>query len=355
MTITDITNQNQKKRTQTDEYTCGLIIGRFQLGQNVAGIQRDMEIPRSTIVDCIDRYKKTGTGVIKKRTGRALKLSERDQRTLVRSFRAEPFLPFVAHNEKLKSAGINIHPQTLIKYAAMNGFASYSPAYVPKLTPNHMKKRLLWAKDKVNWTPEQWRNVIWSDESKFNVQGSDGRVRVIRKEGERYHPDMVKKTVKFGNGSVMIWGCFWAGGLGPLVVMKGTINQEAYINCLSNHFLPWLEDISSKESRDFLFQEDGASCHTGSYAAWYKQRCGVEGFDFWPAQSPDLNPIEHVWAYLEKRIERRRYQIKNVDQLEAALRDEWYNTPLQLLENLVESMNSRCKAVIEAKGGNTRY
>lgn len=75
----------------------------------------------------------------------------------------------------------------------MNGFGSYSPAYVPKLTARHMEKRLIWAKNKVNWTPEQWRSVVWSEESKFNVQGSDGRIRVIRKEGERYLPDMVKK------------------------------------------------------------------------------------------------------------------------------------------------------------------
>lgn len=208
MTLTDITNNTQKPRIQLDDYTCGLIIGRFQADQSPAVIQQALKIPRSTIVDCINRWKKTGTGVIKTRSGRPQKLSERDQRTVVRSFREEPFIPFVAHNEKLKAAGINIHPQTLIKYAAMNGFGSYSPAYVPKLTPNHMKRRLLWAKEKVNWTPEQWANVIWSDESKFNVQGSDGRVRVIRKEGERYHPDLVKQTVKFGNGSVMIWGVY---------------------------------------------------------------------------------------------------------------------------------------------------
>ena len=64
---------------------------------------------------------------------------------------------------------------------------------------------------------------------------------------------------------------------------------------------------------------------------------------------------KHVWAYLEKRIETCRYQIQNVDQLEAALREEWYAIPLSYLEKLVESMSSRCQAVIEAKGGNTHY
>lgn len=66
---------------------------------------------------------------------------------------------------------IDIHPQTLIKYAAMNWFGSYSPAYVPKLTAKHKEKRLLWTKNKLNWTNEQWASVIWSDDSKFNVSG----------------------------------------------------------------------------------------------------------------------------------------------------------------------------------------
>jgi hypothetical protein len=223
------------------------------------------------------------------------------------------------------------------------------------LQPLHIKKRLAWAWDKVNWTPEQWRSVIWSDESKFNVNGSDRRTRVNHKEGERFSPDHLLKTVKFGNGSIMIWGCFWTGGLGPIVTMKGGVDQDVYVNCLSNHFLPWLQNLSLEHSKGFIFQEDGTSCHTGKYATWYKQRCQIQGFDFWPPQSPDLNPIEHVWAYLERRIGNRRHQLKNVDQLETCICDEWYAIPQSFLESLVDSMTSRCRAVIEADCGNTKY
>ncbi|CEP16822.1 hypothetical protein [Parasitella parasitica] len=172
MTLTDITNS-------------GLIIGRYLAKQNITQISREMEIPKYTITDCRN------------------KLSERDQRTVVRNFREQPFVSFVEHTAKLKDVGINIRPQTLLIYTCRKGFGS-----------------LAWAQEKVNWTPKQWRSVIWSDESKFNVNGSDGRIRVIRKEGKRFSPYHVHKTVKFGNGSIMIWGCFWAGGLGPIVTMK---------------------------------------------------------------------------------------------------------------------------------------
>ncbi|CEP19521.1 hypothetical protein [Parasitella parasitica] len=221
------------------------------------------------------------------------------------------------------------------------------------LKPPQIKKKLAWARE--NWTPEQWRSVIWSEESKFNVNGSHGRIRVIRKEGERFSPDHVHKTMKFVNGFIMIWGCFWAGGLGPIVTMKGSVDQDVYVDCLSNHFLPWFQKLSLEHSKEFIFQEDGAFCHTGKYATWYKQRCQTQGFDFWPPQSPDLNPIEHVWAYIERRIETRRHQLKTVDQVETCLRNEWFAIPQLFLETLVDSMIPRCRAVIEARGGNTKY
>lgn len=150
-------------------------------------------MPRSIITYCINCWKKTGTGTIKACTGSPLKLSERDQRTAACSFREELLLPFVAHNQKSKAVRINIHPQTLIKYTAINGFGSYSLAYVPKLTLYHMKRRLDWGKNKVEWTPHQWKNVIWSDLSKFNVEGSDGRVCVTKKEEEKYTRTMSKR------------------------------------------------------------------------------------------------------------------------------------------------------------------
>ncbi|CEP09777.1 hypothetical protein [Parasitella parasitica] len=185
MTSTDITDSNLKARKQPDDYTCGLIIGRYLVKQNSTQISRVMDIPKFTITDCVNRHSKTGTEAI----------------------RAAVCLVHRTH----KDAGINIHPRTLSIYARRNGFGSYNPASLLMLTPLQIKKRLAWAREKMNWTADQWRSVIWPHESKFNVNGSDGRIRVIRKEGERFSPDHIHETVRFGNGSIMIWGCFWAG------------------------------------------------------------------------------------------------------------------------------------------------
>ena len=120
--------------------------------------------------------------------------------------------------------------------------------------------------------------------------------------------------------------------------MDGSIDQDAYVDCLAKNLVPYLAETESKTQRKFIFQEDGASCHTGSYATWFKRQCQVKGFPFWPAQSPDLNPIEHVWHALDKRVKNRIGSIKNVEQLKACLQEEWRELEVDFARKLVASM-----------------
>jgi hypothetical protein len=61
----------------------------------------------------------------------------------------------------------------------------------------------------------------------------------------------------------MIWSCFWAGGFGPLVLADGSIDQDKYIDTLAQDFHPWYKKLVEDTNKSFIFQEDGASCHTG--------------------------------------------------------------------------------------------
>jgi hypothetical protein len=108
-------------------------------------------------------------------------------------------------------------------------------------------------------------------------------------------------------------GCFWGGGFGPLeMIDTGSVDQETYINILANRFHPWFTNVTLHQERDFIFQEDGASCHIGGYARWWKKTHQIRSFEYSPAQSPNLNPIEHVWNALERQIERKILSIKNL-------------------------------------------
>ena len=84
--------------------------------------------------------------------------------------------------------------------------------------------------------------MVWSDESRFALFQSDGQARVWRSSKETYNKDCIQPTVKFGEVSVMFWGCFGWHGVGPLVVVERNMDSNDYINILANHFIPWVDN-----------------------------------------------------------------------------------------------------------------
>jgi transposase len=356
MPLSDITNKTSKKREELDDFTRGMICALAVMANwKQVDICKKFNLSTSTVHSIVKKYKEDGLKAPKSRSGRPQALSNRDGRSLALSVRRAPTEPMGIHSQNLGSTRGVVSLPTIRKKLRQKGFSSFKVAQKPFLGLNHRRRRKNWVILRQNWTIEQWKKIIWSDESRFLLRHNDGGVRVIRKKGERLLDQHVLPTWKFGKGSVMVWGCFWAGGLGPLVTLKGKIDQEKYIDCLKTNFLPWLEKIKTEYGHNFIFQEDGASCHTGAKSRKWKQESGIKSFDYWPSQSPDLNPIEHIWRILGQRIDKRRAQITTLKQLEDALHEEWEKIALEECNNLVSSMPERCKAVKKANGGYTKY
>ncbi|CAB4389996.1 unnamed protein product [Rhizophagus irregularis] len=325
------------------------VIGSYLSGTKQRIISVQLGIPASTVNDTIKRYKKTGSATPEKRPGRPKMLTERDTHVLRRVVHANRFSPLGDITDRLNSSlNATFHHNTVRKYLHNEGLGSYTARKKPLLTKKHRSDRLRWSREKKNWE-EEWKQVVWSDESRFALFESDGRVRVWRSLGEAYNQNCIQPTVKFGGGSVMFWGCFGWHGVGPLVVVEGNMNSDDYVNILANHFIPWVNNYPNS-----IFQQDGASCHTSSYSVWWMSSHNIPILD-WVAQSPDLNPIENLWNYLDYQVRKRKPLPKSKQELINVVQEEWRKISLETVHYLILSLPMRVKAVIKAKGGHTKY
>lgn len=150
----------------------------------------------------------------------------------------------------------------------------------------------------------------------------------------------------------MVQACFSWYGAGPLVKVDGAMNADRYCDILDNHVLPTLWPTYGMD--DCWYQDDNATCHVARRTLdWYVNN-NVKRME-WPAQSPDLNPIEHLWDELDRRLRVCTSLPKSKPELWNFLLNIWKEIPLATMANLVESMPRRVAAVIAVKGGPTSY
>jgi hypothetical protein len=195
--------------------------------------------------------------------------------------------------------------------------------------------------------------VIWSDETKINRFCSDGRSWCWVRDGESRQPHHVKQTVKHGGGSLMIWGCMTAHGPGFMCRVFGKMTQHSYKEILQEDLLNTIKDYRM-DAENVIFQHDNDPKHTArSVREWLDE----QPFDVldWPAQSPDLNPIEHLWAVVKRRLNEYETPPNGMEELWARIKSVWYDIDAEQCTRLIESMPRRIEAVLAAKGMWTDY
>ena len=107
---------------------------------------------------------------------------------------------------------------------------------------------------------DYWKHVPWSDVSKFNLFGSDGKIMVWRSTMKEYHPKCTVPTVKHNGGSVMVWDCFSHSGVENLCFIKGNMDRFLYREILRKNLLQSCQKLGLENS--FVFQHDNDPKHT---------------------------------------------------------------------------------------------
>ncbi len=233
------------------------------------------------------------------------------------------------------------------------GNSSRRPHRVPLLSAKNRKRRIQFIQAHQNWTIEDWKNIAWSDESRFLLQHSDGRIRIWCKEHESMDPSCLVSTVQAAGGGGMMQGIISWHTFGPLVPVEHRLKHHSLPEycCWS---CPSLYDYSAPIFWCY-FQQDSAPCHKAQIISdWFLEHDNVLTLLKWPPQSPDLNPIEHLWVVIEREIHIMDVQTTNLQQLCDAIMSIWTKISEECFQHLVESMPLRIKAVLKAKGGPTR-
>ena len=172
-------------------------------------------------------------------------------------------------------------------------------------------------------------------------------------DGEPLLDREVIGTKKFGGGNIMVWGCIGWEGTGDLVYIEGKMNADQYVDIMENGLLSSVEKLGM-DLDGIIFQQDNNPKHTSKKAKQWFEEHRIQLLD-WPAQSPDLNPIEHLWKLLKRKIYDYDNSAEGVNESWDRAAKAWLEITPEEVQNLIESMPRRITAVINAKGGHTKY
>lgn len=286
--------------------------------------------------------------------GRSKLLADRTEFLVLKKFEIGEFktrkdaCKFILDTNKIK-----VSKSTITNLLHKAGMKSYARPKKPRLLPRHKKARYSFAKGFRVPPDEFWRKVVFTDESKFNLFGPDGNKRVWRFPGSMVQDHHVQQVVKFGGGSVMVWGAITYDGVGRLLRVDGRMNASQYVDILESGLKSTLSNFD-KNLNDIIFQQDHDPKHDSNLARQWFINNNVNMLPY-PSCSADMNIIEHVWNDIDIRLRNLPEQPKTHDELWNLVENLWYSTSLDYIHNLYDSMKIRINALYKVKGSYTKY
>jgi transposase len=312
----------------------GLIDGGRHSIQEIGEI---VGIPKSMVGD----IKMRNIATTKFKCGRLKKLTVHAKRRIERHIKKSKATCRQDCDAIIKELQLNVCATMLMKALLELGYTHSVARRRPLLKELDMKRRLKFARAHKNWTVEDWNRVIFTDEMSIKVgQERTSCVFVWRKKGEEYHKDYVDAR-KRSTGGMMFWGAFRGGKMGLgffFELAKGqTINSVVYRNQVLLGPLKTFVDESRSKNFEPIVMEDNATMHKGVNKAARKKMKWVE-YEH-PPNSPDLNPIEHVWAKM--KIEITKMKPRSRKQAKECLQQVWDGISVEYCKKLVDSMPKR--------------
>jgi transposase len=215
-------------------------------------------------------------------------------------------------------------------------------------TEEHIDKRLQFANDYAGWDGNDWSTVLFCDEAHIWLGGAS-QIWVQRPEDTAFLDEyMIHGGAR--HARISVWAGFSALGLTRIHVVEGNLDSTKLIGIFSAELIQYARRTWPDQAWNLL--QDNSPIHNADDVQDWLDDKGVIRFDF-PKYSPDLNPMENLWASLKREVEKDFPT--NIEELTESVRKCWSEIPLELLLVLASSMTKRLEAVRVVRGFRTKY
>ena len=298
-----------------------------------------------TVKNTWQRYLSTGSVRDIHRPGRPKVFSVRSERRIVRKHKENPFLTAIESGDQWAVSRFTVG-KILKKY----GLQCRKPHKVPVIFQQNKNMRRIFADKTRSWN-QQWKQVLWSDESTFCLHQHDGRIKIYRQP----KPDMQKRNqLQFDRwkiGGILVWVGISYNCHTNLVFIEGPITAQRYIDeVLVREVVPFLQSYPEV----WIFQQDNASPHSAEITNQFLAQNDIRTLP-WTPTSPDLSPIEHVWDQLKQFLRKTEPLPRSTTELKDVLNYLWLIYPQSSIRKLIDSMPRRIMLCIRKRGGPTSY
>ncbi|GFV60935.1 transposable element Tcb2 transposase [Trichonephila clavipes] len=176
-----------------------------------------------------------------------------------------------------------------------------------------------------------------------------GRLLIWREQRSRYHQSNTVERHSYRGGGILVSAGISLGGHTDL--HGGTVTGLRYRDEILD---PYVRPYAAAIGNDFILMDDNARPHRARIVEEYLENHGLERME-WPARSPDLNPIEHLWDYLDREVGALNPPPRSLHELKQGLLCVWSSLPIPVSDNLINSMGNRCCQCIQVRGGHIPY